>query len=76
MRLGTLPGENFVFPPCRCTRLSLYLHSQKTSAASARRKKKLFTMSAHLSEQEIVRREALEKLRQAGIDPYPAAEFP
>lgn len=33
-------------------------------------------MSAHLSEQEIVRREALEKLRQAGIDPYPAAEFP
>ena len=33
-------------------------------------------MHAHLSEQEIVRREALEKLRQAGIDPYPAAELP
>ncbi len=32
-------------------------------------------MSSHLSEQEIVRRQALEKLRDAGIDPYPAAEF-
>ncbi len=29
-----------------------------------------------LSEQEIVRRGSLEKMRQIGIDPYPAAEFP
>jgi len=29
-----------------------------------------------LSEQEIVRRQCLEELRQMGIDPYPAAEFP
>ena len=28
-----------------------------------------------LSEQEIVRRESLKKLRELGIDPYPAAEF-
>lgn len=30
----------------------------------------------HLSEQEIVRRENLQKLRALGIDPYPAAAFP
>ena len=29
-----------------------------------------------LSEQEIVRRQALQELRDMGIDPYPAAEFP
>ena len=29
-----------------------------------------------LSEQEIVRRQALEELRQMGINPYPAAEYP
>ena len=29
-----------------------------------------------LSEQEIVRRQSLEELRQLGIDPYPAAEYP
>lgn len=29
-----------------------------------------------LSEQEIVRRQALDELRGMGIDPYPAAEFP
>ena len=29
-----------------------------------------------LSEQEIVRRQCLEELKQMGIDPYPAAEFP
>ena len=29
-----------------------------------------------LSEQEIVRRQSLEQMRQMGIDPYPAAEFP
>lgn len=28
-----------------------------------------------LSEQEIIRRESLEKLRELGIDPYPAAKF-
>ena len=32
-------------------------------------------MNAHLSPEEIVRREALQKLRQLGIDPFPAAEF-
>ena len=29
-----------------------------------------------LSEQEIIRRQSLQELRQMGIDPYPAAEFP
>ncbi len=29
-----------------------------------------------LSEQEIIRREKLSKLREMGIDPYPAAEYP
>lgn len=29
-----------------------------------------------LSEQEIIRRGSLEQLRQLGIDPYPAAEYP
>ncbi|TGX83593.1 lysine--tRNA ligase [Palleniella muris] len=29
-----------------------------------------------LSEQEIVRRQSLEELRNMGIDPYPAAEYP
>ena len=28
-----------------------------------------------LSEQEIVRRESLQKLRDLGINPYPAAQF-
>ena len=32
-------------------------------------------MSQHLSEQEIVRRESLQKIREMGIDPYPAALF-
>ena len=29
-----------------------------------------------LSEQEIVRRQALQELRDMGIEPYPAAEYP
>ena len=29
-----------------------------------------------LSEQEIVRRQCLQELREMGINPYPAAEFP
>lgn len=33
-------------------------------------------MSTQYSEQEQLRRDALGKLREAGIDPYPAAEFP
>ena len=28
-----------------------------------------------LSEQEIVRRQSLQELRDLGIDPYPAAEY-
>jgi len=30
----------------------------------------------HLSEQEIIRREKLEELKQLGVEPYPAALFP
>lgn len=33
-------------------------------------------MILELSEQEIVRRQSLQELRNMGIDPYPAAEFP
>ena len=29
-----------------------------------------------LSEQEIGRRQSLQELREMGIDPYPAAEYP
>ncbi|MDZ7845511.1 MAG: lysine--tRNA ligase [Owenweeksia sp.] len=32
-------------------------------------------MSTALSEQELQRRESLKKIREAGIDPYPAAEY-
>lgn len=32
-------------------------------------------MSHTLSDQELVRREALTKLRSLGIDPFPAAEY-
>jgi len=32
-------------------------------------------MSAQLSEQELGRRESLQKLRNLGIDPYPAAAY-
>ncbi|MCQ2187503.1 MAG: lysine--tRNA ligase [Bacteroidales bacterium] len=31
---------------------------------------------AELSEQELIRRESLSKLRELGIEPYPAAEYP
>ncbi len=31
---------------------------------------------AELSEQELVRRNSLQKMKEMGIDPYPAAEFP
>jgi lysyl-tRNA synthetase class 2 len=30
----------------------------------------------HLSEQELIRREKLEKIREAGVDPYPAPSYP
>ncbi len=33
-------------------------------------------MSIELSEQELFRRQSLDALRQMGIDPYPAAEYP
>lgn len=33
-------------------------------------------MQGHMSDQEIVRRESLDKLRELGIDPYPAAMYP
>ena len=33
-------------------------------------------MTIELSEQEQIRRESLAKLRELGIEPYPAAEYP
>ncbi|MCC6599849.1 MAG: lysine--tRNA ligase [Crocinitomicaceae bacterium] len=33
-------------------------------------------MNLSLSEEEIIRRQALDKMRQSGIDPFPAALFP
>ena len=33
-------------------------------------------MSQYLSEQEVIRRQKLEELKQSGIDPYPAALYP
>ena len=33
-------------------------------------------MSQHLSDQELIRREKLNKLQEAGIEPYPAALYP
>ncbi len=37
---------------------------------------KVFIMSQQLSEQEIIRREKLDALKAAGIEPYPAALYP
>ena len=31
---------------------------------------------SELSEQELIRRNSLQKMKELGIDPYPAAEFP
>jgi lysyl-tRNA synthetase class 2 len=33
-------------------------------------------MSKHLSEQEIIRREKLTKIQEAGINPFPAPLYP
>jgi lysyl-tRNA synthetase class 2 len=33
-------------------------------------------MSQQLSEQEVIRRESLQKMRTLGIEPYPAAQYP
>ena len=52
-----------------------YICNLKKHNRGTPRIKYVNTMSSHLSEQEIVRRQAMEKLREAGIDPYPAAEF-
>jgi lysyl-tRNA synthetase class 2 len=38
--------------------------------------KKNFMDNIGLSEQEILRRESLKELRNLGINPYPAAEYP
>lgn len=52
----------------------------KTKGRTAKRGKqqnKILKMNIlELSEQEIVRRQSLQTLRDMGIDPYPAAEFP
>ena len=32
-------------------------------------------MKRELSEQEIIRRESLQKLKELGVNPYPAAKF-
>ena len=37
--------------------------------------RKFLAMSIHLSEQELVRRASLNKLRELGIEPYPAAAY-
>ena len=43
---------------------------------SSRPLNKQFTMSQNLSDQEVIRRESLTKLRALGIEPFPAAQFP
>jgi lysyl-tRNA synthetase class 2 len=40
------------------------------------KKGKAIFMNTPLSEQEIIRREKLQQLHEAGIDPYPAAAYP
>ena len=66
-----------------CGRLSLRSSGKgkgKTKGRTAKRGKqqnKILKMNIlELSEQEIVRRQSLQTLRDMGIDPYPAAEFP
>jgi lysyl-tRNA synthetase class 2 len=49
------------------------VHSQKATFAPLNLN---LAMSHQLSEQEVVRREALQKLRDLGIDPFPAAQYP
>ena len=48
-----------------------------SQTAEYKNKNKITDMNVlELSEQEIVRRQSLQTLREMGIDPYPAAEFP
>lgn len=54
------PGGKFFFYLCKVFFVSNYLNMT----------------SIPLSEQEIIRRNSLKKLRELGIDPYPAAQFP
>jgi lysyl-tRNA synthetase, class II len=56
------------------TRISYYLCRLKKGRYTLIRKTNMSTQ--HLSEQEIIRREKMTALQQAGIDPYPAALYP
>lgn len=48
----------------------LLLYGKKTE------NKNLIMNNIELSEQEVIRRESLQKIKELGIDPYPAAEYP
>ena len=59
---------------CRCAYGSVVARGNRNNV---KEKKKDIKMNIlELSEQEIVRRQSLQTLREMGIDPYPAAEFP
>jgi len=55
---------------------NLPIHDFKISKVSLQKFLKALMSSAHLSEQEIIRREKLEELKKLGIDAYPAALYP
>jgi lysyl-tRNA synthetase class 2 len=56
------------------------MHNNRSQGMELKRKSVIlrfnFLQAMQLSEQEIVRREKLTKLREMGIDPYPAALYP
>lgn len=59
-----------------CSRLSMIALRTACNAFENKKTEDINMNVLELSEQEIVRRQSLQELRDMGIEPYPAAEFP
>ena len=59
-----------------CSRLSIIALRTACNAFENKKTEDINMNVLELSEQEIVRRQSLQELRDMGIEPYPAAEFP
>ena len=59
-----------------CSRLSMIALRTAWNAFENKKTEDINMNVLELSEQEIVRRQSLQELRDMGIEPYPAAEFP
>lgn len=63
--------------PCSGSLCGAAEKAKGRTAKQGKQQNKILKMNIlELSEQEIVRRQSLQTLRDMGIDPYPAAEFP